>query len=170
VETLALNDVFWLDGTVAVIVRGVVDDHTVEQFEKRVDSAISTRSGQLVVDLTRCRLASAGLAALVRLGRRSSARPTAARLVVTGVEQLRMLQIVGLTSKFHIYTTLEAAMGSYTPAGRAARLDWAAARPSRQLRPSSGAAVRQLRSVERVGAARLWSTQELRAAVGAGSE
>ena len=108
-ESLALDDVFWLDGSVDLIVRGVVDDDTVERFERGIDSAIGTRSRRLVIDLTACRLTSAGLAALVRLERRSSSRPTATRLVATGVDQLRMLEIVELTSRFRTYETLAAA-------------------------------------------------------------
>lgn len=110
-ESLALSNVFSLDGSVAIVVRGVVDDDTVEQFEQRVESAVGDGSRQLVLDLTGCRLASAGLAALVRLQRRSSGLATATRLVAT-VEQLRMLEIVGLSSRFGIYRTLNAALYS----------------------------------------------------------
>ena len=52
--SLAFNDVCLLDGGVALIVRGVVDDDTVEDFERRLDSAIGTGSRQLVIDLTAC--------------------------------------------------------------------------------------------------------------------
>jgi hypothetical protein len=78
--SLAVSEVCWLDGSVALIVRGVVDDATVEHFERRLDSAIAT-SRRLVVDLTACQLASAGPARFSRpiqrgdraIGRRSRA-------------------------------------------------------------------------------------------------
>lgn len=128
-ESLALNDVVCLDGSVALIVRGVVDDDTVERFEQRIDSAIGIGPRQLVLDLTGCRLASAGLAALIRLERRSTSRPAATRLVANGVDQLRMLQIVGLTSRFRIYATLDAALCSCRSAARpVAVVNWAAPR------------------------------------------
>jgi anti-anti-sigma factor len=121
--SLALNEVCWLDGSVAVIARGVVDDDTVEQFERRLDLAIGTRPRrtgprELVIDLTDCQLDSAGLAALIRLQRRSSSRP-ATRLVATGADLLRMLQIVGLTSRFRVYATLDAAHDSCSSAAPA---------------------------------------------------
>jgi STAS domain-containing protein len=116
-ESLALNDVVCLDGSAALIARGVVDDDTVERFERRIDSAIGIGPGRLVIDLTACRLASAGLAALVRLERRSGS-PAATHLVANGVDQLRMLQIVGLTSRFRIYATLEAALRLRSGQGR----------------------------------------------------
>lgn len=115
---LALNEVCALDGSVAVIVSGVVDDDTVEHFERRLHSAVGTGFDQLVIDLTACRLASAGLAALIRLERRSRTRPAATRLVATGVDQIRMLQILGLTSRFRIYATLDAALRSCRSAVR----------------------------------------------------
>jgi anti-anti-sigma factor len=124
-ESLALNDVVWHDGSVALIVRGVVDDDTVERFEQRIDSAIGIDPRRLVIDLTACRLASAGLAALIRLERRSSSRPAVTRLVVNGVDQLRMLHIVGLTSRFRIYATLDAAVHSRrTDARPVAVVNW----------------------------------------------
>jgi anti-anti-sigma regulatory factor len=118
--SLAVNEVCWLDGSVAVIARGVVDDDTVELFERRLDLAIGTRlrltgPRQLVIDLTDCRLESAGLAALIRLQRRSGSRPAAPRLVATGVDLLRMLEIIGV-SRFRVYKTLEAAHHSGGPA------------------------------------------------------
>lgn len=120
--SLAVNEVCWLDGSVAVIARGVVDDDTVELFERKLDLAIGTRPRrtgprQLVIDLTACQLESAGLAALIRLQRRSGSRPAATRLVATGVDLLRMLQIVGV-SGFGVYETLEAAHHSGGPAAQ----------------------------------------------------
>lgn len=108
-ELLALNEVGSRDGGVALIVRGVVDDDTVECFERRLDSAARIGFGQLVIDLTGCQLASAGLAALIRLQRRSRDCAGATRLVATDVDALRMLEIVGLTWGFRVYPTLAAA-------------------------------------------------------------
>jgi anti-anti-sigma factor len=110
VGPLALNEVGSVDGSVALIVRGVVDDDTVELFERRLDLAV-TGFGELVIDLTDCQLDSAGLAALIRLQRRSSDRARTTRLVATDVDALRMLQIVGLT-RFRVYATLAAAQHS----------------------------------------------------------
>lgn len=107
--SLEVDQLNWLDGSVALIVKGVVDDDTVEQFERTLDSTVGAGSRQLVLDLTNCRLASAGLAAMVRFQRRSRSHRPAARLVVAGVDPLRMLQIVGLTSRFRIFATLDAA-------------------------------------------------------------
>ena len=106
--SLALNEVGSVDGSVALIARGVVDDDTVELFERRLDKAGETGLGELVIDLTDCHLASAGLAALIRLQRRSSDCARTTRLVATDVDALRMLQIVGLT-RFRVYATLAAA-------------------------------------------------------------
>ena len=141
---LALNEVCWLDGSVALIVSGVVDDDTVESFEKRLDSAAGNGSRQLVIDLTACRLASAGLAALIRLQRRSSSRLDAARLVVTGVDPLRMLEILGLTSRFRIYPTLAAAH-------RSCRSAPTTARRRKQTRSRGGTVVRHLEAVAAIG-------------------
>lgn len=151
---LALNEICWLDGSVALVARGVVDDDTVEPFERRLDSASGTGSRQLVIDLTACRLASAGLAALIRLERRSSSRPAATRLVATDVNQLRMLDIVGLTSRFRIYATLDAAHHSCCPAAPpVAWIDGAAASGVSEQRASPE--VRQLTSIDRFRAARV---------------
>lgn len=117
---LALNEVGSVDGSVALIVRGVVDDDTVEVFERRLDLAVGTGFGELVIDLTDCQLDSAGLAALIRLQRRSSDHARTTRLVATDVDALRMLQIVGLTS-FRIYATLAAAQHSSRSAPRPVR-------------------------------------------------
>lgn len=153
--SLAVSEVCWLDGSVALIVRGVVDDATVEDFERRLDSAIGT-SRRLVVDLTGCQLASAGLAALVRLERRLRSRPAPPSLVATGVDLLRMLQIVGLTSRFRIYATLDAALHSCRSAALplAGVNGSAATCPSRQPGPRDGAEFRQLTSSEAFGPAR----------------
>jgi len=152
--SLAVREVCWLDGRVALIVRGVVDDATVEHFERRLDSAIGT-SRRLVVDLTGCQLASAGLAALVRFERRLRSCPTAPSLVATGVDLLRMLQIVGLTPRFRIYATLDAALHSCRSAAPPlGRVNGAVARPARQPGPKGRGEFRYLSSIEGFGPAR----------------
>jgi anti-anti-sigma factor len=178
--SLAVSEVCWLDGSVALVVRGVVDDATVEHFERRLDSAIGT-SRRLVVDLTGCQLASAGLAALVRLERRLRGRPAAPSLVATGVDLLRMLQIVGLTPRFRIYATLDAALHSCRSAAPplAEFNGAAAARPPRQTGPRGGVEVRHRTRIEGFGPARFSRPVERggrtvgrrsRAATGAGNE
>jgi anti-sigma B factor antagonist len=152
--SLAVSEVCWLDGRVALIVSGVVDDATVEHFERRLDSAIGT-SRRLVVDLTGCQLASAGLAALVRFERRLRSCPTAPSLVATGVDLLRMLQIVGLTPRFRIYATLDAALHSCRSAAPPpGGVNGAVARPARLPRPKGRGEFRYLTSIEGFGRAR----------------
>jgi anti-anti-sigma factor len=130
--SLALNEVCWLDGRVALTVRGVVDDTTVERFERTLDLALGAGSRELIIDLNACQLASAGLAALIRLQRRTSTRPEPLRLVATDVDLVRMLHIVGLTSKLRIYATLDAAVQSCSSdASPAAGVKSAARRPSK---------------------------------------
>ena len=178
--SLAVSEVCWLDGSVALIVRGVVDDVTVEHFERRLELAIRT-SHRLVVDLTGCQLASAGLAALVRLERRSRSCHGGTTFVATGVDLLRMLQIVGLTSRFRIYATLDAALHSCRSAAPpvAGVNGAAAARRSRQIGLRGGAEVRHLTSIEGFGPARFSRPvrqggraigRRSRAATGAGNE
>ena len=143
VGSLALDEVGSVDGSVALIVRGVVDDDTVEYFERTLDMAVGTASDELVIDLTHCQLASAGLAALIRHERRSRNCRAATRLVSNGVDQIRMLQIVGLTTRFQIHATLAAAFHSCRTAAvlPAAAVNGASARPSKPKRPRRSAPV-----------------------------
>jgi anti-anti-sigma factor len=109
-RSLALNEVRRLDGNLVLIASGVVDDATVECFEKGLDRASGAGFERVIVDLTGCRLDSAGLAALVRLRRRSSGDSGDTRLVVPDRNVLRMLQIVGLTPHLPTYRTVAAAL------------------------------------------------------------
>jgi anti-sigma B factor antagonist len=118
VVSIAMSEAARTDESVALIVSGVVDDDTVERFERMLDSAIGTGSRRVVLDLTACRLASAGLAALIRLERRLRSRFAAAALVATDLEMLRLLEIAGVTSRFEIHNTLDAAIISARPAAR----------------------------------------------------
>jgi anti-anti-sigma factor len=109
---LALSEESRLDGSVALRVRGVVDDETVEEFERTIDSALDAEPADLVLDLSGCRLDSAGLGALVRMQRRLRGRIAFTKLVTTDVDLLRLLQIVGLMSGVRVYASLDAALHS----------------------------------------------------------
>jgi anti-anti-sigma factor len=110
--SLALNEVHRVDGDFVLTVGGIVDDETVEDFEQGLARAAGAGSGQVIVDLTAGWLDSAGLAALVRLRRRSNGRSAQTRLVVREVELFKMLQFVGLTSHFPTFLTSDAAAPS----------------------------------------------------------
>jgi anti-anti-sigma factor len=135
--SLALNEVRRLDGSLVLGVSGIVDDATVECFEKGLDGAMAIGSRQVIIDLTACRLDSAGLAALVRLWRRSGRRSSQMRLVAPDAALFRMLEIIGLTWQFSTYPSMDAALPSSPPVlspvawGRRA----VAMRPSRRARP-----------------------------------
>lgn len=117
---LALAEETRMDGSTALLVHGVVDDDTVEQFETSLDAALSTESGHLILDLSECRLDSAGLSALVRMQRRVRDRPAFTRLVATDVDLLRLMQIVGLLTGVKVYASLDAARRSCRMDSRAA--------------------------------------------------
>jgi len=110
VGSLSVRQVFPRDGSVALIARGVVDDETVEQFERTLDGIVSDEFERLIIDLTACQLASAGLGALIRLQRRLQSRAEAALLVATDVDLIWTLRVVGLTYWFRVCDTLEAAL------------------------------------------------------------
>jgi anti-anti-sigma factor len=110
--SLALRQVHRVDGSLVLTVSGIVDDATVECFEKGLDRATGAGSRRLIIDLTTCRLDSAGLAALVRLWRRSGNRSAGMRLVAADADVFRMLEIIGLTSQFPTYHTIDAALPS----------------------------------------------------------
>jgi anti-anti-sigma factor len=114
---LALAAETRIDGSTALLVQGVVDDDSVEQFERSLEAALSSESDQLILDLTGCRLDSAGLSALVRM-RRTLGRPAFTRVVATDVDLLRLMQIVGLLAGVRIYASLDAARHSCRLDGR----------------------------------------------------
>jgi anti-anti-sigma factor len=99
-------------GYVVVIAEGPVDDNTVEVFEHALDDAIGREGKPLVIDLTGCQLASAGLAALIRLQRSSERRPETTLLVANDVDLIWTLQVVGLTYWCQVFETLDAALVS----------------------------------------------------------
>lgn len=134
--SLALRQVRRLDGSLVLSVRGTVDDATVECFEKGLDRATATGSRQVIIDLTTCRLDSAGLAALVRLWRRSGRRSAQMRLVASDDALFRMLEIIGLTSQFPTYPSMDAALPSppLAPSPVARGRKAVAMRPSRRAR------------------------------------
>jgi len=135
--SLALRQVRRLDGSLVLGVRGIVDDATVECFEKGLDRATATGSRQVIIDLTTCRLDSAGLAALVRLWRRSGRRSAQMRLVAPDATLFRMLEIIGLTSQFPTYPSMDAALPS--PPAALSPVAWGrqavATRLARRVRP-----------------------------------
>ena len=100
-----------------LVAEGVVDDASVEQFEQALDSVIAAGSSALIIDLTECLLASAGLAALIRLHRSPERRPALTLLVATDVDLLWTLQVVGLTYWCQVFATLDAAVEWLSPAG-----------------------------------------------------
>ncbi|MDX6510898.1 MAG: hypothetical protein QOE36_402 [Gaiellaceae bacterium] len=110
---IALDEVHRLDGSLVVVVRGVVDDSTVERFEKGLDKAIGAGPSRVVVDLTRCRLFSAGFAALVRLERRGDGTAST-RLVVRDTDLRRMLWVLRLSSTLPTFRTVADALQSFT--------------------------------------------------------
>jgi len=116
---LALAEECRLDGSLALKVHGTVDDDTVEEFERSLDSVLAVEPERVVLDLSECRLDSAGLAALVRVQRRFRDRRSVTRLVATDVDLLRLLQIVGLMSGFRVYASLDAALHAYRQSGPA---------------------------------------------------
>ena len=110
-STLEIHDLSWPDGSVALVVRGVVDDDTVEAFESELTSAIGIGRRQPVIDLTGCRLETAGLGALIRLQRRAAGQRQATPLV-TPQPDVRLRRIVALTTMFRLHPTLDAALRS----------------------------------------------------------
>jgi anti-anti-sigma regulatory factor len=103
---LLLNEICWPDGDLALIARGVVDDGTVAAFETEIARGISTTPVNLLIDVSECELASAGLAALLHLQLR---RVTSVVLVATSPAMLSILRISGVASRYRIYSTLAAA-------------------------------------------------------------
>ncbi len=130
--SFALRHVRRLDGSLVLGVRGIVDDATVECFEKGLDRATATGSRQVIIDLSTCRLDSAGLAALVRLWRRSGRRSAQMRLVAPDAALFRMLELIGLTSQFPTYASMDAAL----PSSPAALLPVVRGRKALEVRPS----------------------------------
>lgn len=115
-SSFTLGEVSYRGSGVTLVAEGVVDDHTVEQFEHALDRAVSARRELLVIDLTDCQLASAGLAALVRLHRSPERRPETTFLVTTDVDLLWTLHVVGLTYWCQVFSTLGEALESRSPA------------------------------------------------------
>ena len=115
--SLSLREMSFAGGTAVLFAEGLVDDDTVEEFEQALGSAIGDGRDPLVLDLTGCQLASAGLAALVRLQRSPARRPEATLLVATDADLLWTLQVVGLTYWCQVFATLDAALESCSPVG-----------------------------------------------------
>jgi hypothetical protein len=106
---LLLNEICWPDGSLGLIARGVVDDQTIAAFETELTRALSTTPVNLLVDVTECELAAAGLAALLHL---ESHHVSKVVLIATEPAMLGILRIAGVTSRYRIYPTLEGALNA----------------------------------------------------------
>ena len=104
---LLLNEICWPDGSLGLIARGVVDDQTIAAFETELTRALSTTPVNLLIDVTECELAAAGLAALLHL---ESHHVPKVVLIATEPAMLGILRIAGVTSRYRIYPTLERAL------------------------------------------------------------
>jgi hypothetical protein len=104
---LLLNEICWPDGSLGLIARGVVDDQTIAAFETELTRALSTTPVNLLVDVTECELAAAGLAALLHLDSRLVSKVV---LIATEPAMLGILRIAGVSSRYRIYPTLERAL------------------------------------------------------------
>lgn len=76
-------------------------------FETELTRALSTTPVNLLVDVTECELAAAGLAALLHL---ESHHVSKVVLIATEPAMLGILRIAGVFSKYRIYPTLERAL------------------------------------------------------------
>jgi hypothetical protein len=109
---LLLNEICWPDGSLGLIARGVVDDQTIAAFETELTRALSTTPVNLLVDVTECELAAAGLAALLHL---DSHHVSKVVLIATEPAMLGILRIAGVASRYRIYPTLERALNDCRP-------------------------------------------------------
>jgi hypothetical protein len=103
---LLLNEICWPDGSLGLIARGVVDDQTIAAFETELTRALSTTPVNLLIDVTECELAAAGLAALLHL---ESHHVPKVVLIATEPAMLGILRIAGVASRYRIYPTIERA-------------------------------------------------------------
>ncbi|MDX6496610.1 MAG: hypothetical protein QOE17_2596 [Gaiellales bacterium] len=111
---LLLNEICWPDGSLALIARGVVDDQTIAAFETELTRALSTTPVNLLVDVTECELAAAGLAALLHLDSHLVSKVV---LIAGEPAMLGILRIAGVTSRYRIYPTLERALNGCRASG-----------------------------------------------------
>jgi hypothetical protein len=132
---LLLNEICWPDGDVGLIARGAVDDRTVASFETELARAFSTAPANLLLDVSECELASAGLAALLHL---RPGRVTTVVIVASCPALVSLLRIAGVASRYRIYSTLEVArdachnaerLDSITPRGAAPGQPWTLPEP-----------------------------------------
>lgn len=98
-------------GTPVVSVIGEIDLATAPPFEQTLLAVAEDRTGEVIVDLTRCSfLDSRGLRALIATKARleRSNRPLA--VVLSNPSVLRIFQITGFDELFEIYPSLSAAV------------------------------------------------------------
>jgi anti-anti-sigma factor len=122
-RSLRCNEVWRPNGSVVLTLEGVVDDDTAEQFENRLQRAISTAYHQLIVDVTACRLDSAGLEALKHLRTNSRDGKPNVVVVATDANLLRTLRIVGLDSELPIDATRDGTARSNRALRQSSRVD-----------------------------------------------
>ncbi len=102
-------------GTPVVSVTGEVDLATVGGLERTLERAAEDRTGEVIVDLTRCSFFDAGgLRALVDTRARLARSNRALALVLSTPAVLQIFELTGLDKRFAIYPSLDAAMDAVT--------------------------------------------------------
>lgn len=129
--SLHLEQLHRFDGACILSVGGEIDESTVDAFERGLEASLA-KSRRLVVDLTMCTVSSEGLAALIRVHQCTSDR-VAVTLVARDSCLLRMLDAVGLTTKFGTYPTVNAALSSKPEPAREYRTSFGPTRRPGQL-------------------------------------
>ena len=101
-----------LDGGVPVVsVIGEVDLATAPVLERTLRDAAEHRTGEVIVDLTRCSfLDSRGLTALLATRKRLAHSDRSLGLVLSNPNVLRIFEITGFDQIFEIYPSLDAAV------------------------------------------------------------
>jgi anti-anti-sigma factor len=116
VGSLELHELRRFDGACILSVGGEIDETTVAAFEHGLEAG-RAGSRALVVDLTGCTVSSDGMAALLGFQRRTRDQMPVT-LVVRDPDLLRMLDVVGLTTKLGTYPTVNAALSSNSERAR----------------------------------------------------
>jgi anti-anti-sigma factor len=103
----------WSGRTAVVAASGEIDLTNADGLRDVLLSALDAGARGLVVDMTATTfLDSAGVTALVRTSRRSSATDTTLRLAVTAPAVLRVLDLVGLDQLIGVYPSVSEAVAS----------------------------------------------------------
>lgn len=97
---------------IVLAVKGEVDLVTAPQVEQAVDRAIQHQPSVLVVDLSHVDfLASAGMTVLVT-GQHKAAEKIRFRVVATGQNTFRPMELTGLTEQLAVFATREEALNA----------------------------------------------------------